>query len=480
MRASTLAQLAVGFVRIIRDREKILPLRLVERTIRDLLAQRDVLLESAGLLGTPQYFFDEFSLSSNLDRFHHAFSERLPRVRLFYAVKSNSFLGIARHVIQKGHGLDVSSGHELSMALELGCERIIFSGPGKTDEELSLALRSPDTVTLLLDSAGELERLAKLLGKTGGVRGPVRVGFRTRGFHHGLWEKKFGVSLDELPTLFQKAISTPGVQPEGIQFHTSWNMGPEAQVKMIRMIGSAIHKGLTEGAWPFLKFLDIGGGYWPESGEWLNPQNTSKGKLLQLFHPDYDFKLIHYHRPSKPIDHFAREIAATLKSEGKPLSDLEIWTEPGRWISTPAMHVLLKVVDRKDRDVVITDGGINLLGWERPLSEFIPIINLTRPSLKERPLKIFGSLCTPLDIWGTSIFGEGAFPGDILLVPNQGAYTYSLRQSFIKPIARVIHYDGSSLQEVELETSHSAARPARVKKSSSTPPRMRKEVKGNI
>jgi diaminopimelate decarboxylase len=128
--------------------------------------------------------------------------------------------------------------------------------------------------------------------------------------------------------------------------------------------------------------------------------------------------------------------------------------EPGRWISTPAMHILLKVVDKKDRDVVITDGGINLLGWERPLSEFIPVINLTRPSLKERPLRIFGPLCTPLDIWGTSIFG--AFPGDILLVPNQGAYTYSLRQSFIKPIARVIHYDGSSLQEAEPETTHSA------------------------
>jgi len=114
-------------------------------------------------------------------------------------------------------------------------------------------------------------------------------------------------------------------------------------------------------------------------------------------------------------------------------------------------------LSKKDKDVVITDGGINLLGWERPLSEFIPIINLTRPSLKERPLRIFGSLCTPLDIWGSSIFGEGAFPGDILLVPNQGAYTYSLRQSFIKPIARVIHYNGSSLSEAEPETSNSAS-----------------------
>jgi diaminopimelate decarboxylase len=454
MSRTSFSHLATGVLKLIREREKILPSWLVEKTIRGLLSQREVLLESACLLGTPQYFFDETSLSSSLDTFYHAFSERLRPLRLFYAVKSNSFLGIAKHVIEKGHGLDVSSGYELSMALNLGCERVIFSGPGKTDEELSLAARNRDRVTLLLDSSGELERVAKLVREIRDVKGPVRVGFRTRGFHHGIWEKKFGISLDQLAPLFEKALSIPGIEPEGIQFHTSWNMGPEAQIKMIRMVGSAIRKRFTGRAWKSLKFLDIGGGYWPESGEWLNSQNTLKGKLIQFFLPDYEFGLKHYHRPSKPIDHFAKEIAGALKHEGKPLSDLEIWMEPGRWISTPSMHILLTVIDKKDRDVVITDGGINLLGWERPLSEFIPIINLTRPSQKERPLKIFGSLCTPLDIWGTSIFGEDASPGDILLVPNQGAYTYSLRQSFIKPIARVIHYNGSSLEEAEPETSY--------------------------
>jgi len=457
MGRSSFSRWAVGVLRLLRDREKTLPSWVVEKSIHDLLAEREVLLESACLLGTPQYFFDEPSLSSCLDRFHHAFSEHLNRPRLFYAVKSNSYPGIAKHVIEKGHGLDVSSGYELSMALSLGCGRIIFSGPGKTEEELRLAARNHDKVTVLLDSGGELQRLATLLGEIAPLKGPVKVGFRTRGLHHGIWEKKFGVALDEVAPLLRKALSTPGLEPGGIQFHTSWNMGPDAQIKMIKMVGSNIRKGFPENSWRFLKFLDIGGGYWPESGEWLNPQNTLKGKLIQFFHPEYESGIKHYHRPSKPIDHFAREISTALTQEGKPLSDLEIWMEPGRWISTPAMHILLKVVDKKDGDVVITDGGINLLGWERPLSEFIPIINLTRPSLKERPLRIFGSLCTPLDIWGTSVFGEGVFPGDILLVPNQGAYTYSLRQSFIKPIARVIHYDGSSFQEAEPETSHSGS-----------------------
>jgi diaminopimelate decarboxylase len=60
-------------------------------------------------------------------------------------------------------------------------------------------------------------------------------------------------------------------------------------------------------------------------------------------------------------------------------------------------------------------------------------------------------LCTPDDQWGESIFGNDTGIGDILLIPDQGAYTYSLRQVFIKPIARVVKYDGNSLKEVEKE-----------------------------
>ena len=77
--------------------------------------------------------------------------------------------------------------------------------------------------------------------------------------------------------------------------------------------------------------------------------------------------------------------------------------------------------------------------------------------LKERALRIFGSLCTPHDVWGTSIFGNGTYPGDVLVIPDQGAYTYSLRQSFIKPRSRVIRYDGKSLEKVEEEETFQVA-----------------------
>ena len=57
---------------------------------------------------------------------------------------------------------------------------------------------------------------------------------------------------------------------------------------------------------------------------------------------------------------------------------------------------------------------------------------------RERQCLVAGSLCTPHDIWGYGYFGDGIQVGDVLLVPNQGAYTYSLRQEFIKPLPKSV------------------------------------------
>jgi len=435
--------------KLLNQRASALAPDLLRTYLQSLLKKREILLESASRFSTPQYFLDEPALAKSLSTFHAVFSRHLDRFHIFYAVKSNSFPGLCKHVSDAGHGLDVSSGVELIMALSLGCRNILFSGPAKTDPELNLAIENRDKVILLMDSAGEMERVVGLVRELDLGDVPLKVGFRLRGQHHGIWGK-FGISPEQFPELFTRTLAVKGLDPRGIQFHTSWNMGPEAQVKMIERVGACV-KALPESSQRRIKFLDIGGGYWPERGEWLNPQNTISGKLLQILDPDFQFKPRHYYHPAKPLEHFAREISAALRSQGKTLSELEIFMEPGRWLSTPAMHVLLKVMDKKEATVVIADGGINLLGWERPLFEFTPLLNLTRPSLREFSVRVFGNLCTPLDIWATTLFGEGVENGDILLVPDQGSYTYSLRQSFIKPIARVIRFDGTSLSEAQPE-----------------------------
>jgi diaminopimelate decarboxylase len=71
------------------------------------------------------------------------------------------------------------------------------------------------------------------------------------------------------------------------------------------------------------------------------------------------------------------------------------------------------------------------------------VLNLSRPALHENACVVMGSLCTPHDVWGYTYWGDGIEPGDRLLIPTQGAYTYSLRQHFIKALPAVVHLSGS-------------------------------------
>jgi len=102
------------------------------------------------------------------------------------------------------------------------------------------------------------------------------------------------------------------------------------------------------------------------------------------------------------------------------------------------MHLLISAVDKKSPELVITDAGTNAIGWERFETDYFPVINLTRPGLDEHRCLVLGSLCTPHDVWGYSYHGKEIRPGDVLLIPCQGAYTYSLRQEFIKPLPKVV------------------------------------------
>jgi len=431
-----------------RNREEVLPERMLIPYLKRILEKKRAFLVSASKFSTPQYFFDEPCLAEMTAHFLESFSRHLNQYRVFYAMKSNPFAGICRRVVAEGVGLDTSSGLELTKALSLDCQEIIFSGPGKMDEELRLAVQHRSRVTLLMDSFGELQRVSEILRQESVQGNPLRAGIRVQ--HQEGWSK-FGIPLNDLGLFLKQAEEVRGLDPCGIQIHSSWNLDPGPQVEMIRRIGVHLRRNPSRDLWNSLKFLDIGGGFWPKEGEWLNTQNTLWGKLIQAADSSFEFGPGHYYRKASSIEDFAEQIAEVYLQQGPPLSNLELWMEPGRWLSHSAMHILLRVVDKKGEDTVITDGGTNLLGWERPLSEYIPLINLTRPSFAEHRIRVFGSLCTPYDIWGYSVFAEDVRVGDILVVPDQGAYTYSLSQSFIKPKARVIQYNGESLKEVEEE-----------------------------
>ncbi len=386
--------------------------------------------------GSPLYVIDRPVLVERAGQFMAAFQNRIDDVKFFFAMKSNNNPAIAETLIGCGYGLDVSSGIELNLALSQKARHIIFSGPGKTDRELELAADNSHRVIVLIDSFGELDRLNLAAHKAGVT---VRAGIRLTTDENGLW-RKFGIPLNDLSRFGAEAKSRKNIDLCGLQFHTSWNMNPDNQIAFMRRLGRTL-ADMDDDFRASIKFVDIGGGYWPPQGEWLQAEGTPEGHLRQITRQESTSPLEHFCLPATPIDVFAQAIGAAVREYIQPHVRATIYMEPGRWICHDSMHILLQVIDKKTDDLVITDAGTNAIGWERFETDYFPVLNLSRPGPEERQCHILGSLCTPHDVWGFAYFGEGIEPGDILMIPTQGAYTYSLRQNFIKPLPKTVVLD---------------------------------------
>lgn len=393
------------------------------------------ILEASGDSPLPFYVLDRNALVQRTAEFRKAFEKRLPDTAFFYAMKSNNCAQLIKTILGANFGLDVSSGEELKLALTLCATAIIFSGPGKNDTELELAVMNNQRVTVLMDSFGELKRLGTIAKRH---KKTIRTGVRLTTNPDGLW-KKFGILPGELNRFIAESKKYDHIRLEGIQFHTSWNMTPDKQVAFIRNLGATLVK-IPMADLRAIRFMDIGGGYWPEPGEWLQPEGTPQGLLKKAAGIGSIDDSSHYVIPASPLDDFAEMLSMAIRTHIHSLIPCTICFEPGRWICHDAMHLMLGVVDKKSDDLVITDGGTNAIGWERFETDYFPVINLSRPSLQEKRCYILGSLCTPRDIWGYAYFGETIEPGDTLMIPSQGAYTYSLRQQFIKAVPEVVVY----------------------------------------
>ncbi|MEJ2165465.1 MAG: decarboxylase [Desulfobacterales bacterium] len=381
----------------------------------------------------PLYLQESAVLRERAAQLKKAFGAVLPSAAFYFAVKSNNHPDIAGTLLKAGFGLDVSSGLELEMALQLGARDIVFSGPGKTAQELQAAVVHADRVVVLLDSFGELSRLQDIAAQ---LHTGVRCGVRLSADTAGLW-RKFGIPVEDLPIFWEHTGRGSRVQLIGLQFHSSWNLSPQKQIDFINTLGKVL-AGMPASFKSQLEFIDIGGGYWPPQGEWLQPAGTPEGRVQEALGQAAVSAEKHYRLPAAPIEEFAAKLGAAIHKDLFSVVPCRICLEPGRWICNDAVQLLFSVVDNKAPDLVITDAGTNAVGWERFETDYFPILNLTRPAMNEKPCHVLGSLCTPHDVWGYAYWGSDIQPGDILMIPNQGAYTYSLRQHFIKPLPQVV------------------------------------------
>ena len=398
-----------------------------------LIGRRGMFLRVCDECGSPLYIVEQKVLSDRAEQFTAAFGKVLPDVRVYYALKSNNHPLVSRILVENGLGLYVSSGLELGVALDSGADDIVFSGPGKTREELATAVENKHRVTVLLDSFAELGSLQKTAASS---RASVRAGVRVTTRETGIW-RKFGIPLSDLSRFLEKAEGCNRVQVRGLQFHVSWNLDPCGYVGFLRSLGAmlgTLHKKHRAQ----IEFIDIGGGFWPPQGEWLQEAGTLEGRIRYAISTQPGTPLRHFKSPAVGIEQFASAIGEAVRCHIFPHVSCRICVEPGRWLCNDAMHLLMTVVDKKAKDLVITDAGTNAIGWERFETDYFPVINLSRPDIAERVCMVMGSLCTPHDIWGYAYHGEAIEAGDVLLIPNQGAYTYSLRQQFIKPLPKVV------------------------------------------
>ena len=397
--------------------------------------------EIAEKVGTPLYIYDETEVQKNYRTFKNAFKNEGIDINVFYAVKSNFYLGLLKTVVQEGGNLDVSSDRELQLALKAGAKKIIYTGPAKTEKDFELILAHHEKISVNLESEREMELLAEMAAKKKIV---ARCGVRIVTAMQAGWTK-FGIPIADLANFFRKAQKYPSLNFCGIHFHISFNKSPEKYVKTLEELSEYLKANFTEDERQKFEYLDMGGGYFPAHLQayysW-NPGQTLDlpvDYLDDVFEDKYESRIIPVQ--TEPIEVFAEQISAALKKFIVPtIPNSQFYAEPGRYISHSSMHFLLRLMDIKEGRIGITDGGINLIGWDLfQYYYYAPIFNLSQfSSRREIPFLTYGSLCTPEDVWGYYMYTAGQpKDGDLLLIPYQGAYTYTMSQTFIKNIAPV-------------------------------------------
>jgi diaminopimelate decarboxylase len=406
-------------------------------------ALREKLLALQKVPGEPLFVYDAAEVVSRYRSFTDAFSDEGVNVHAFFAMKSNPYPGLLKTIVSAGGGLDASSTRELARAVQTKAQRILLTGPAKTEREFAYVLEHPDRITVNLESMRELETLARL-AKEKNVQ--VRCGLRIVTDHQHGWTK-FGQPLKRLREFFDAAQKHPSLVFTGIHFHTSFNGKPDRYIHTFQEVCAYAREHFSAEERARFTYVDMGGGIYPEDLlECTYPWNA---QLEQMHVPPAILEDIRNDRVQPrviphqitPMKDFAQTIGAIFRNEVRTaFPHAELYAEPGRLLSNNSMHLLLSLIDKKENWMGITDGGTNMIGWEKyQYFYYSPVFNLTHFSAqREIPFFLYGSLCTPDDLWGYYLYCSDVQEGDTICLPYQGAYTYTLAQEFIKDIPEVI------------------------------------------
>ena len=377
----------------------------------------------AAEVGTPFYCYSHATMTRHYVVFRDAFGSL--DINVCFAMKANSNLAVVRTLAEIGAGADVVSGGELQIALKAGvpANKIVFSGVGKTDAEIRLALAC-NVGQMNVESEDELLRISAAATQ---LKKEVRVALRVNpdvaaGTHDkistGRKDDKFGIDWTLVPDLYRKARTLPGVIPSAIAVHIGsqiTNLAPfEAAFLRVRELALMLRAdGIP------IDHLDLGGGLGVPYDHDAEP-------------------------PPLPAD-YAAMVKRTLGDLGCKLT-----FEPGRLIVGNAGIMVARVIACKEgpsRQFVIVDAAMNDL--VRPAMygahhEILPVHE--RPMASPvKPYDVVGPVCETADRFAQDYRLPSMERGDLVAFMTAGAYGAVMSSSYnARPLIPEVMVKGSA------------------------------------
>ena len=352
---------------------------------------------------TPFYIYSENQIITNFLKFKNTFKKTNPLI--CFAAKSNSNLNILRVLGRLGAGADVVSGGELLKALKAGIKanKIVFSGVGKTEEELKLAINKK---ILLINCESESEaKLVNNLAKK--MRKKVSIGFRLnpnvdakthKNISTGKAENKFGLSIKSFKIFLKKINSLKNINLDALSVHIGSQILNDAPFKKTLNVMSKLIKELRLN----LKYVDLGGGF--------GINYTNKEKPINL------------NKYSKLVENFSKKL------------DCKIIFEPGRSIIGNTGLLISKVQFIKkgaNKNFIILDAGMNDFMRPALYDAFHQIIPVSKNSAKAKgKIEFVGPICESTCKFGIYKNYQKINENDFIAITNVGAYGSSLSSNY--------------------------------------------------
>jgi len=390
---------------------------------RQLYAEDVPLADIARQVGTPCYVYSRAYIEERFRAFDAALAGREHLV--CYAVKANSNLAVLNVLARQGSGFDIVSGGELERVLAAGGDpaKVVFSGVGKTREEMRLAL-SAGIYCFNVESEAELEVLNGVAAELD-RRAPValRVNPDVDPATHpyiatGLKQSKFGIDIARAEAEYRRAQALPRLRVHGIACHigsqlTELEPVVEALERVVGLVERLAGQGIE------LEHLDLGGGLG-----------------------------IRYNEEQPPAPHeYVRAILNHLQAKSARVQRLRLVFEPGRAIVGNAGVLLTRVLYLKpgaERNFAVVDAAMNDLLRPALYDAWHDITPVQVDQPRERRVyDVVGPVCESGDFLGLAR-ELGIDAGDLLAVVSAGAYGAAMSSNYnSRPRVPEVMVDGN-------------------------------------